>query len=828
MKVSIIISLIVLIYICFTLFVVSPQVTEYLSNSEIKQAQSQLDSISSIIRSQEELIKKRKEIKIAEYKKNIKNISHIAYTFMDNNYEFFKKGIISKEKAIENSIKAISKITYGFEDDYLFIVDLKGALVYHPDERLNKKNLFYEVDANGKLFMNELIKNTLANGSAYTTYSWSKLNSIFISEKIVYSIYFQPFDLIINSGVYIKSIEEELKKEKDIILDNLYPLIKSIVVGDKGYIFIIDENNKMLLHPDRKLINRDVSTFKQEGSTENMIDELKKAFLTNKPWIYKWNKVKDNQNYKYEKISWVRYNDFFKWYIVSTIPKEDLKNSTKEINKSTITLSLLFFILLFIIAIIFFKSFFKPISTMSKNAQLVKDGRFDIRNNLQRDDEFGLLAEQFDLMLDYIEDNTKILEQKEEEKVAQLQYKLYHDDLTGLKNREALIRDLEGEDYVALTLIDIDGFNDINELYGFEVGNKVLISISKVLEEFSLKNRLSLYKLESDIFALLDKKISSFIFYDSFIEKVQALFEEKFYIKSSKLSIYINVTMGVSISQEDSIKSANIALKKAKQNKTKYIVYNNEIDTKESIKKTIYYKDKIKTAIEENRVIPFHQPIFNRDKEIVKYETLMRVYYYNDGKIEYLSPSFFYDIIIKTKQYFILNQIVIQKTLDNLDKINNSVSLNMSFSDLMNIQFNEMLETLIKKLSKTERSRIIFEILESDLISDYKVLDEFIAKYRKLGIKIAIDDFGAGFSNFSNILAIKPDYIKIDGSLIREINNDEKSLEIVKAIVKFSKALNIKTVAEYIHSKEVYETVTSLGVDEFQGFYLGEPKRLID
>jgi EAL domain-containing protein (putative c-di-GMP-specific phosphodiesterase class I) len=110
------------------------------------------------------------------------------------------------------------------------------------------------------------------------------------------------------------------------------------------------------------------------------------------------------------------------------------------------------------------------------------------------------------------------------------------------------------------------------------------------------------------------------------------------------------------------------------------------------------------------------------------------------------------------------------------------------------------------------------------ILRDYTLLEDFIMKYRNQGIQIAIDDFGTGYSNFAHILKIRPNYIKIDGSLIKNINTDKSSYELVRSIIDFSKALNIKIIAEFVHSADVYDiTVLELGVDEFQGFYLGEP-----
>ena len=147
---------------------------------------------------------------------------------------------------------------------------------------------------------------------------------------------------------------------------------------------------------------------------------------------------------------------------------------------------------------------------------------------------------------------------------------------------------------------------------------------------------------------------------------------------------------------------------------------------------------------------------------------------------------------------------------------------------ILDTDFIISLDKNLDKIDNEKKERIVFEILESDYITDYSLLEDFVIKYRNQGIKIAIDDFSTGYSNFAHILKIRPNYIKIDGSLIKNINTDKNSYELVKSIIDFSKALNIKVIAEFVHSREVYESILNLGVDEFQGFYLGEPSLNIE
>ena len=151
------------------------------------------------------------------------------------------------------------------------------------------------------------------------------------------------------------------------------------------------------------------------------------------------------------------------------------------------------------------------------------------------------------------------------------------------------------------------------------------------------------------------------------------------------------------------------------------------------------------------------------------------------------------------------------------------ITINLSFKDIFNYEFIDYLDNVLEKLKFEDRNRLVFEILESENLSDYDFLEEFVLKYKKLGVKIAIDDFGSGYSNFIRIIRLKPDYLKIDGSLIKNIDKDNNSYEIVKSIIAFSKTLNIKTIAEYVHSEEIFNLLLELDVDEFQGYYFGKP-----
>ena len=620
-------------------------------------------------------------------------------------------------------------------------------------------------------------------------------------------------------------------EDKDKLINEVQLLLSSTTLGQTGYIYIFDGDGKIVFDPSGEFDSKDFSTIPLPSANNNLLfEELKNAYNKRAVFEYGWNRNYDPYNYTYQKISWIEYNQKLNWYITSSVYKDDFSSFIEGINSLILNISMLLFGVLSVIGIFIAIKVIVPINKMFSEVQKVSSSKNEFENGVKSKDEIGFLASQFNTLLDQVENNRKTLDEHVQQKTKEIQNKLYIDELTNLKNRTALEDDIKDDDFVSIALIDIDSFDDINELYGFSTGNLVLIEVAKVLNEFATKYNVHVYRFYGNVYCLADKKMMGFSRYDEFITELCKLFKNRaIHIEELSLDIFINITLGISIAQEEPVKTAGIALKKAKKANMKFFVYNNEIDTKEVIKKSMYWREKIKLAIEEDLVTPFYQPIFNRENEIVKYETLMRLRDKNDeGETIYLSPYLFLDISVKTKQYLQLSNQVISKAFADLSKTEKQVSLNLSFKDILDLDFVISLDKNLDKIDNQKKQQLVFEILESDYITDYTLLEEFIIKYREQGIQIAIDDFGTGYSNFAHILKIRPNYIKIDGSLIKNINTEKSSYELVKSIIDFSKALNIKVIAEFVHSSDVYKTVLELGVDEFQGFYLAEPANKIE
>jgi len=165
---------------------------------------------------------------------------------------------------------------------------------------------------------------------------------------------------------------------------------------------------------------------------------------------------------------------------------------------------------------------------------------------------------------------------------------------------------------------------------------------------------------------------------------------------------------------------------------------------------------------------------------------------------------------------------MIQKSCHYFEHLDCDFSVNLSVEDILNSDVARYIKKTIEEYNVTHK--IIFEILESEGIENYEEISDFIKEMKALGCRIAIDDFGSGYSNFEHLLKLNIDYIKIDGSLIKNLETDTNAQVIVETIVNFAKKLNILTVAEFVHNEAVSIKVKELQVDRTQGFFLAEPQ----
>ncbi len=395
---------------------------------------------------------------------------------------------------------------------------------------------------------------------------------------------------------------------------------------------------------------------------------------------------------------------------------------------------------------------------------------------------------------------------------------LYKDPLTKLPTRNALIRDMQEKEESLIALLDIDKFTEVNYLYGEESANKILIKYTEKLKEF-FGDIASIYREGADSFVLLinDSEMN--------IEKLKSKLEEFIDFMEDDgvivdgISIYLLTIATIAKSKEDALKYAQKAMIELKRDFTKLKIYQYKNNHENSYEENIKWIKELKNAFESKKFKPYYQPIVDtKTQKIAKFEALLR-YKSEDGKE--ITPAEFLDIAKKARIYSIIIKIVLKDAIEVIKKRKIKVSINISYEDIRNKDTLKFIYETLKN-NPQEAQLIDFEILESEIIDDYESVRDFIANIKEFGCQIGVDDFGSGYSNFSILEKLNIDFIKIDGSLIKDIVSRQRQKLIVESINDFAHKLGIYTVAEMVSNKEAFEIVKEVGIDYIQGWYFSK------
>lgn len=399
------------------------------------------------------------------------------------------------------------------------------------------------------------------------------------------------------------------------------------------------------------------------------------------------------------------------------------------------------------------------------------------------------------------------------------------DSLTGLSNRNKLVLDLEEKKQEGvLLLIDINNFGEINSFYGYKKGDVYLQKTAKKLIELfqTCGDKTALFRLNGDVFALLLENNNS---YEKALDTAKLITDafHKTQIDVDNVNIGVEVSIGIATTldakRKDLLNLSEIALSEGKKRNRSVTKYEDVQDVQEKYKENLFWAGKIKEILNGKsnaQIVSFFQPIYNLENgKIEKFETLVRI---EDGE-EIIPPFKFLEPASKLGLLPKITDAMLESACKKFANTNYEFSINLTKQDLEREELLEVFQNILNKYSVNANS-VVLEVLEDERTFDKL---DVINQLKEVGFKIAIDDFGIGYSNFKRAQAMNADYIKIDGSLIKDLKNSDKDLPIVKAIVTYAKSNGAKTIAEFVSSKEIYEKLENMGVDYLQGFYIGAP-----
>jgi len=404
---------------------------------------------------------------------------------------------------------------------------------------------------------------------------------------------------------------------------------------------------------------------------------------------------------------------------------------------------------------------------------------------------------------------------KEISKLARTDY------LTGLGNRFKLNETIKSIQKASIALIDINDFHEINDFYGDKVGDEVIIQFAKLLEK-QLDSTYDIFHLQGDEFVILNTQVSQNDF-KIMMKTLNKFFTSKPIIDGEK-QFYISTTISLSFETANLLVStAHLAHTYAKENGILYNIYSYETSPEKDYANNFNWLSKIKKAIKDDKIKVFFQPIVDTNtQEVFKYEALVRLID-EEGKI--ISPYFFLDISKKANYYNQIAKIVIKQSIEAVKILNTPISINVTIEDITNKKTKEFLFEELENCPYCDK--ITFELVESESIENFEEVNQVIQHIKSFGCSLAIDDFGTGYSNFEYLLKLNADIIKIDGSMIKDIDTNQDNYDIVKTIVSFAKIKNLQVVAEFVSSESIYEKMKQLEIDYCQGYYFGAAEPLM-
>ena len=434
----------------------------------------------------------------------------------------------------------------------------------------------------------------------------------------------------------------------------------------------------------------------------------------------------------------------------------------------------------------------------------------------EREDFQKKLAEANEELARYSEELETEVKKRTEEALEHLK----KNPLTKLPNRLSFVEKISTSETASVAIFNIDRFQSYNDLFGSDVGDKIIKDYAAYLRQI-IPYIYEIYHLQGDEFAIVEQNEKSSGTFLSMITQASK-FAREFHFNDTNGEFILQISIGVAIDQKQPLVKADMALKHAKHSNESMVLYSDDLIKPHRYLENIMMTKELTSALKERRIVPWFQAIADtRTREVVKYEVLARLVG-KDGKI--YSPYQFIPLAKQIRLYSEITKIIFTKAMDTIERHGLHLSINLSADD---IHHRPTRDFIIDRLAMSSYSdHVTFELLESEETENYEEIAAFIERIKRFGVKIAIDDFGSGYSNFARILKLKVDNLKIDGSFIKNIDKNPDSREFVEIIHNLAKNYNIETVAEFVSDESIYDTVRAIGITNIQGYYLHQPQPL--
>ena len=424
---------------------------------------------------------------------------------------------------------------------------------------------------------------------------------------------------------------------------------------------------------------------------------------------------------------------------------------------------------------------------------------------------------------------------------AQLVHVANHDPLTGLFNRRRFDEEVERhlseaqryDFHGVLLFMDLDQFKDVNDSRGHHAGDELLSSLARLLRE-RLRETDVVARLGGDEFAILLPHTDADRARAVAADLLDAVRSHTFVAGGSPLRITASIGIALFPDQAASagelLSRADLAMYRAKdEGRDRWCVFVADGDWQEEIASRVGWHQRIREALENDRFVLYAQPIMDlADGRLSQHELLLRL---ADGG-EFVLPGLFLDTAERSGLIQDIDRWVVRQAIHLIAAHRSAgrelrLEVNLSgkaFAD------EELPRIIQRELAGTgiDPASLILEVTETAAIANIDQAQSFLRTLRGLGCGFALDDFGVGFSSFSHLKHLPVDYLKIDGSFIRDLPRSAVDQHLVQAMVAVARGLGKRTIAEFVGDDETLQLLRSYGVDFAQGYFVGRPAPLPD
>jgi diguanylate cyclase (GGDEF)-like protein len=736
-------------------------------------------------------------------KKDIKERVYEAHSIATTIYQQNKN--LSEKEVTKLITDALRSIRFNQGRGYYFIYKIKGTNVMHPVVPAiegTSQSDFQDVRGNYIVRdMGQIIKKSEEGFHRWWFVKPQNKSQEF--EKIGFGKYFAPYDWFIGTGEYVIDVESDIKAR-------LLRRINNIRYGKNGYFFVIDYQGNILSDYSKKHVGTNRIEIRNQHGIST-VEEIIKIAKHSEDFLYYESPLMPSTGQPAEKVSFIKGLPDWKWAIGTGAYISEIESYLAEREEYIGQQNESEFLKILCLSL-FVTLFFVTLSFMLSN----------------------YLARRFSLYESRINKNFSELNTIKE----QLQHQALHDVLTNLPNRvlladrlsQSMVQSQRHHNLLAVVFLDLDGFKHVNDTYGHDFGDELLIIASLRMKE-ALRESDSLARIGGDEFVAVLTDLTTVEDCKPVLERLLLAASEP--VKVGKVELKISASIGVTLYPQDKVSAdqlmrhADQAMYVAKESgKNRYHLFNTAEDDAVKIQRESL--EDIRTALDDNQFVLYYQPKVNMRKgSVIGAEALIR---WQHPKRGLLNPLEFLPVIENHPMMIELGEWVIDSALTQISQwqamglnLPLNTSVNIAAVQLQQANFVDRLTTLLATHPDVDPRNLELEVLETSALEDLQHISTIMNASIALGVNFALDDFGTGYSSLTHLRRLPANLIKIDQTFVRDMLIDTDDLAIVEGVIALAKSFKRDVIAEGVETIEHGTVLLQLGCELAQGYGIARP-----